>query len=428
MAEKTPGKSEKSMIPEGMSQEDVKLKPSIQLFENLMNLHYGPNEDNGYRETLRYNEMTGKPEWLDVDADEWNEWTDVQESQLRAFMQSTYGIYNKNMLEDAIQIYFNNNRVNPVLDMLNRLKWDGKPRVEHALHDVMKCDDTPYIRECSRLIFAGGVNRAFRPGSKFDDMITLIGDQGSGKSTFVRWLNMDDRWFREIKTISGKEGIESIRGVWIGEVAELMAMTRVKESEAVKAYITSQEDAYRPPYAKHVITIPRRCCFIGTTNNPQFLSDKTGNRRFYPVQVNVNGYALLDHEKEVREYISQAWAEAVKLYKDGNLQPFARKELIPEIRAMQTQALEDDWRIGAIEQYLEDMKKGRNQFVSVVELWHRALHMPEDVSPTRKDSIEIAQIVMNFPGWTSSGRRIHTPWGLQRVFEKRNDLFPVWSR
>ena len=426
MAEETPGKKKKSMIPEGMSQEDVKLKPSIQLFENLMNLHYGPNEDNGYRETLRYNEMTGKPEWLDVDADEWNEWTDVQESQLRAFMQSTYGIYNKNMLEDAIQIYFNNNRVNPVLDMLNRLKWDGKPRVEHALHDVMKCDDTPYIRECSRLIFAGGVNRAFRPGSKFDDMITLIGDQGSGKSTFVRWLNMDDRWFREIKTISGKEGIESIRGVWIGEVAELMAMTRVKESEAVKAYITSQEDAYRPPYAKHVITIPRRCCFIGTTNNPQFLSDKTGNRRFYPVQVNVNGYALLDHEKEVREYISQAWAEAVKLYKDGNLQPFARKELIPEIRAMQTQALEDDWRIGAIEQYLEDMKKKPNEFVSVIELWHRALAMPEGTSPTRKDSIEISQIITSVPGWVNSEKRMRTPWGIQRVFEKRNNLFPVW--
>ena len=426
MAEETPGKKEKSMIPDGMTAEDVKIKPKIYLFLNLMEKHFGPNEDNGFRDTLRQNDMTGKPEYFDLDDGHWKEWDDLHESQTRNFFQQSYGLYSKQMLEDAISIYFGMHHVNPVLDMLNALKWDGKPRVEHALHDVMKCEDTPYIRECSRLIFAGGVHRAFNPGCKFDDMIVLIGNQGAGKSTFVRWLNMEDRWFREIKTISGKEGIEAIRGVWIGEVAELMAMTRVKESEAVKAYITSQEDSYRPPYAKHVVTIPRRCCFIGTTNNPQFLSDKTGNRRFYPVKVCVDGYALLNHEKEVRDYIAQAWAEAVQMFHDGKLQPFAKKELLEQIRAAQAQALEDDWRIGAIEDYLENMKNAPNAFVSVVELWHRALKMPEESAPTRKDSIEIAQIITSIPGWVSSERRIRTPWGIQRAFEKRNDLFPVW--
>jgi predicted P-loop ATPase len=258
-------------------------------------------------------------------------------------------------------------------------------------------------------------------------MIVLIGDQGTGKSTIVRWLNMDDQFYKEIKTISGKEGIEAIRGVWIGEVSELMAMTRVKEAEAVKAYITSQEDTYRAPYDTNPQTIKRRCVFIGTTNNPQFLTDKTGNRRFYPVKVNSDGYKLLDHEKEVREYIQQAWAEAVHLFKEDRLQPFAKKEVLEQIRAAQEAAMEDDWRIGAIEQYLEDTKRKPNSTVSIIELWHNALNEPEESKPGRSDSIAITQIITNIPGWVKCANPIHTRWGKQKAFKKVNPYFPSWK-
>ena len=346
---------------------------------------------------------------------------------MRSYFESTYSMYSQNKLSDALLIYFQNHKVNPLLEILEGLVWDGKPRVEQFLHDVMKVEDSEYTRECSRLIFAGGVHRAYRPGCKFDDMIVLIGGQGAGKSTIVRWLNIEDQFYQEIKTIAGKEGIEAIRGVWIGEVAELMAMTRVKEAEAVKAYITSQKDSYRPPYQKNVQTIPRRCVFIGTTNNPQFLTDKTGNRRFYPVRCGADGYKLLDHEEEVRAYIRQAWAEAVHLYKEGKLQPFARKEVLEQIRAAQEAAMEDDWRIGQIEQYLEDTKKKPNDTVTVIELWHRALGNPDEIKPTRKDSIEITQIITNIPGWAACANPVRTTWGRQKAFKKANPFFPSWK-
>lgn len=373
-----------------------------------------------YDDRLRLNEMSGKPEYYDRLSRSWREWTDTQESQLRAYFQSTYGLYSPKMLEDAIRIHFAAHRANPLIEILESLEWDGKPRVEHFLHDVMKCEDSEYTRECSRLIFAGGIHRAYRPGCKFDDMIVLIGSQSAGKSTIVRWLNMEDRFFREIKTISGKEGIEAIRGVWIGEVAELMAMTRVKEAEAVKAYITSQEDSYRPPYQKNIVTVPRRCLFIGTTNNPQFLSDKTGNRRFYPVRVGSTAYRMYANEGIIREYIAQAWAEAVHLYKEDALQPFAKKEVLDKIQAAQELAMEDDWRIGAIQQYLEDRKRAPNATISVIELWHRALAEPEESKPSRKDSIEISQILAGLPGWVMCPNPVQTPWGRQKCFRKDN--------
>lgn len=410
-------KSTVSLVKEDVSAAGLQVKPTIDNFYRLIENHYGSN--------LRLNVMTGKPEYWDHRKKLWCEWTDAEESRMRAYFERQYSMYSQVKMTDAMLIYWNSHKVNPLTDLLESLVWDGKPRVENFLHEVMKADDNEYTRECSRLIFAGGIHRAYRPGCKFDDMIVLIGTQAAGKSTIVRWLNMEDQFFREIKTISGKEGIEAIRGVWIGEVGELMAMTRVKEAEAVKAYITSQEDSYRPPYQKNVQTIPRRCVFIGTTNNPQFLTDKTGNRRFYPVKVWSFAYKLYDNEKAIREYIRQCWAEAVHLYKEDKLQPFAKAEVLEQIRAAQEAAMEDDWRIGAIEQYLNDSKPQQGATVSVIELWHRALGEPEESKPTRKDSIEITQIISNVPGWIQCPKPIMTAWGKQRAFRK-DDFASIW--
>lgn len=410
-------KSTVSLVKEDVSAAGLQVKPTIDNFYRLIENHYGNN--------LRLNVMTGKPEFWDHRKKLWCEWTDAEESRMRAYFERQYSMYSQVKMTDAMLIYWNSHKVNPLTDLLESLVWDGKPRVENFLHEVMKADDNEYTRECSRLIFAGGIHRAYRPGCKFDDMIVLIGTQAAGKSTIVRWLNMEDQFFREIKTISGKEGIEAIRGVWIGEVGELMAMTRVKEAEAVKAYITSQEDSYRPPYQKNVQTIPRRCVFIGTTNNPQFLTDKTGNRRFYPVKVWSFAYKLYDNEKAIREYIRQCWAEAVHLYKEDKLQPFAKAEVLEQIRAAQEAAMEDDWRIGAIEQYLNDSKPQQGATVSVIELWHRALGEPEESKPTRKDSIEITQIISNIPGWIQCPNPIATAWGRQKAFRK-DDYASIW--
>ena len=297
----------------------VKIKPTINAFLSVLR--------DQYEGRFRLNEMTGKQEYRKDEDEEWREWSDSMDSRLQEWFQSTMWIYNKDMLSAALKIFMDEHTVNPLLERLEKLEWDGVERIGGFLHFAANCPDNAYHREVSRLIFAGGVWRAYRPGCKFDDMVVLVGEQGSGKSSLVRWLNMDDRFFREIRTISGKEGIEAIRGAWITEVAELIAMTRVKETEAVKAYITSREDTYREPYARHVKTIPRRCMFIGTTNNPQFLTDRTGNRRFYPVRTGREGNDMFRHEAEIREYIEQCWAEAVYKFKAGKMEPYASPDL-----------------------------------------------------------------------------------------------------
>ena len=101
-----------------------------------------------------------------------------------------------------------------------------------------------------------------------------------------------------------------MEGAWICELSELLGLTKAKEVEAVKSYITKLVDRYRRPFDRRTTDHKRQCIFIGSTNRSAFLTDKTGNRRFYPVEVHSSGYDLFDHEAEIRNDIIQVWAEA----------------------------------------------------------------------------------------------------------------------
>jgi predicted P-loop ATPase len=147
--------------------------------------------------------------------------------------------------------------------------------------------------------------------------------------------------------------------------------------------------------------------FIGTTNKEQFLTDKTGNRRWYPVKVNSTGYELHDHKEEVQADIIQAWAEAKCLYDEGKLQPYADRNLLADIRAKQEQAVEDDYRVGMIETYIKEKDK-----VCILELWKYAL-ANEFSKPTRRESNELTLILQSIGGWERGKVEHHSAFGNQ---------------
>ena len=341
---------------------------------------------------LCFNLLTYSPEQIrDGKAEKW---TDADDAETRRYIEEKYHFHSVQKCDDAMRIIFKRNQYHPVRKKVEAVKWDGTSRIYDFLHKWTKCEDTPYTREVSRLIFAGGINRLYNPGCKFDDMPVLIGTrQGEGKSTLVRWLAISDDFFTEVNEFEGQKGIEAIEGGWICEVSELLAFTKVKEQEAVKSYLTRLNDRYRMPFDKRTTDHPRQCIFIGTTNKEQFLTDKTGNRRFYPIKVKQSGYELFDNEKECREYIGQCWAEAKALFDKGELQPFADIKLIKDIRIAQENAVEDDWRVGKIAAFLEDKNE-----TCILQLWKEALDN-EFSKPTKKDSNEIALILRSLGGW-----------------------------
>ncbi len=385
-----------------------------------------------FYDNIRYNILGNYAERHVVDSIhntfEIKKWNDAEEAKSRNYIEEKYHIYSERKHADALRILFDERSYNPVMDMINTFEWDGVDRCEEFLTKWAGADDTPYVRECSRLIFAGGIWRMMLPGCKMDDVIVLWGKQGNGKSSLVRFLAINDEYFGEIKTVDGAPATEQLAGKWICEIPELSAFTKAKEVEAVKAFITRQKDSYRKPYDRNVDDRPRRCIFIGTTNNPHFLTDLTGNRRFYPVESRSNGYDLFEHEAECREYIAQCWAEALEKYKKKQMPNFARRDLVDEYREAQENATIDDWRIGAIKAYLDDKPIG--SFVCIKELMSEVVSpdIEHPQNPNPKDSKDLGIIMSKFDDWekTRSAHRT-AKYGGQRGWVKIAESKPEYE-
>lgn len=362
--------------------------------------------------TLKYNELTNMPERVTPD-NTLASWTDADTSWLRHYIEHRYKIHSKDKLDDAMNQTFNENRYHPIRVLISGLRWDGRERIGTLFKRYLRAEDTEYIAECERLVFAGGIHRVFEPGCKFDDNIIFQGGQGCGKTTFCRWLAIRDEWYREITEIDGQKGIEAVRGAWFLEFSELLAMKRARETEAVKSFITRQVDTYRPPFKHYIESFPRQCIFLGTTNSMQFLNDVTGSRRFFPVMCHSDGRDLYANENEIRGEILQCWAEAYAKYLSGDIPPVERFDLMNEIREKQTEVTEDDYRVGIIADYLSAPERNR---VCVIEIWREALH--EVASPKRQESNAIASILDNMDGWERKKQARCGEYGRQRAWER----------
>ena len=378
-------------------------------------------EDKRYA-NIRYNELSGRAEVHNVIIDgrpQTKRWTDADEAASERYMETAYELYSPQKHERALRLLFEERRYNPIRDVIDNVKWDGEERCEHFLSKWALVEDSEYTREVSRLIFAGGINRLYEPGTKFDDVVILIGTrQGEGKSTLVRWLAVEDEWYGEVTMFDGQQAIEQLQGKWICEISELLALTKTKEQEAAKAYITRAVDSYRKPWDKNVTDLPRRCIFIGTSNNANPLSDKSGNRRYYPVEVKCDGYDLYDHESEIKAYILQCWAEAREKYRAGKMPNFANRKLVKVYRERQEEAMQDDWRQGAIIAYLD--LKAEGEYTCVRELCHKCLSPNPDFpkEPSLIESKDIGMMMNKMPGWERVGNKRIGSYGVQKCWRK----------
>lgn len=214
----------------------------------------------------------------------------------------------KETVKDSIYTLTNHSRFHPVLEHLASLpKWDKVPRIDTWLIDCAGAEDTDYVRAVSRIFLLAAVRRVRLPGCKFDTMLTLQGEQGTGKSSALAILAGNPDWFSDQLSFNAKdkEVIEQLAGYWIIEVAELKGM-RTTELEHRKAFLSRQRDRGRLAYAMTVSDVPRQCVFAGTTNEERFLRDHTGHRRDWPVQIEKFDLERLRRDRD------QLWAEAAE--------------------------------------------------------------------------------------------------------------------
>ena len=367
------------------------------------------------------------------------QWVDSDDAALRYFLERVYGLGGKDRIFDAVNVVALKHSFHPVRDYLNGCTWDGVPRVDTLLIDYLGAEDNEYTRAVTRKALVAAVARVFRPGVKFDYMLTIRGRQGLGKSAIIAKLGRE--WFSDtFTTMQGKDAYEQVQGVWIMEVGELAGM-RKAEAETIKLYISKQVDRFRPAYGRRLQEFPRQCIFIGTTNETQFLRDTTGNRRFWVVDT-PNDPTRDIWQDLTDDIIGQIWAEAVELYKKGEKLFLPRKleELARQVQAsyeeenpkagIVTEYLErllppgwDNMDIYARRQWLETDTQGTEQRTTVctLEIWAEALNGNPD-KLDRYVAKEIRDIMESLPDWRHKGaeRRTMRPYGRQRYYERRH--------
>jgi hypothetical protein len=235
----------------------------------------------------------------------WKEQVEVSDADRDAFTQLNDHVFG-DLLMDAENSQFNyhpsegrfrrglisnarRTRYDPVSERVDALAdaWDRVPRLATWLTQTCGVPNDTYHAAVGRNLIGGLVRRARHPGCKQAETVIFISPmQGTGKSTLCEILALDSAWYTDSFKFGGSQqnSIPQLAGKWVIELGELAGMNKT-EVEDVKQFLSSTSDNYTKKYEAFATDHPRRCVFIGTSNDRRPLADATGNRRFLPVHV-----------------------------------------------------------------------------------------------------------------------------------------------
>lgn len=414
------------------------------LKSNVSNICLILENDEEYQGKIEFNELT---QMCSLNR---QYWTDVFDSRLKLFLEQKYDLATSiENISHACNVIADDHRFHPIKEYLLSVKWDGVPRIHSVFSDFLGTPNNPYTEAVAVISFVGAVARIFQPGVKFDTCTVFVGEQGSGKSKFIYKIahNPDDWLNDSLTSFDGKEFYDGILGRWIIELSEGMAFQK-SVKERCKQALASQQDVYRKPYGRHSEVHKRQCVFFGTTNNYDFLKDETGDRRYYPIDVNIAN-AIKNIDKDLDDdYVAQLWAEAVQLYNDGqsiyiqdkNVLALAEQEQRKHFDESPLQAdiynfleipITSGWYNSDFysrQHYIRDYQNGKASVTSAVaykrdkisvkeiacELFGYELNQPIE----RKMSLDIARTLTAL-GWRKTGKReLIGIYGIQRMFYK----------
>ena len=207
------------------------------------------------------------------------------------------------------------NGYHPIVDALKNIKWDGVDRLTDFLNTLTTTDPT-----LDKIMIATWLRAAIAAahsvtGFANHGVLVLQGEQGLGKTAWARRLDpIDCGAVKPDANVEpkNKDSIIGLARFWIAEIGELDGTFNKSDIAHLKGFITSSVDDVRVPWGKRESRLIRRSAFIATVNNPEFLIDTTGNRRWWTVSV-----TKIDYEHKID--MLQLWAQVKVDWEAGGL-------------------------------------------------------------------------------------------------------------
>ena len=367
------------------------------------------------------------------------------DSVVKVYFESVLGVaFSNQAMLDGMETFFSERSYNPVMEYMERAasNWDGRKRINQMLQVYLGAEDIDLVSKIAEMWLVGAVAKVYDPYAKFDYVLDLVGGQGVGKTSLLQKLGGE--WYTDAVTdFANKDNYDIMLKALIVNDDEMVASNRMSFAET-KAFISKTSLRFRKPYMKRTEEFAKNFVLARTTNQKEYLKDKTGERRFLSVMADTSSQKK--HPMEIEpETIEQIWGEAVTIYKAGadlmfdketeeRLEVYREKFMYrDEVELQVLEYLEmpipDNWSSWSIQQqhqYTSKYFDNSSEFeagtkklekVSTREMMYN-LFMRN--SNDKKLSTKINMIMDNHPDWEKGQFRISgkNTKGFKRIKEK----------
>lgn len=386
--------------------------------------------------------------------------TDADTDTLYGIMEYGRGIRSKSQFDIAFSQFANlpSQRFNPIKEAIEALPivkvefpeddfvvecdvsfdggetWERRPTMAGNLFvNYLGAELNEYTYEVERLMLRQIVARCTHPGCKADHMVVLTGAQGIGKSTFVSKLALRDRFYLENFSSFDEEHKRRLIGKTVVEVSELDGFDFQKMA-SIKALITEPVDTVRFPYEKRTVDAPRTSIFIGTTNENDFLTDTTGNRRFLPIRCGASmcqaNPRLFNGEAE--RDVQQAVAETVAYMRHVGEDAFMNSLVLPRgildiALAEQEEHTQEDDVFVAVSSWVGDLgPEIRRINVKMTMIEGMGYSQESFAREKRYVKNDVARALSQLEGWgLAKGKQRVERYGTSRAWERKEPITPL---
>lgn len=205
------------------------------------------------------------------------------------------------------------NPYNPVATWINSKPWDGVSRLEE-FYSTVTSENEALKQVLMRRWMVSACAAVFRPnGVSAHGVLILQGPQYLGKTKWFKDLVPSHLGVLQdgvVLDTKDKDSVKQTVSNWLVELGEVDATFRKSDLAQLKAFLTRDKDVLRRAYAKKESSYPRRTVFFASVNPEFFLSDPTGNRRYWTIKC-----TGLKHSHNLD--MQQVWAEFYEIYKTG---------------------------------------------------------------------------------------------------------------